>query len=275
MTTALNKNLLGLALVAILSGCATPPPSGVPVGQNPRDPLEGVNRQVYAFNDSLDRAVLKPVAQGYVNVVPGPVRSCVRNVFNNLGDVWSAANSVLQNRVPEGINMTFRFMLNTTMGVGGCFDVASKQGVPRVRADFGQTLGVWGLPTGPYLMLPLLGPSTIREASGTAVDFAFDPLALSAIVDNVPVRNSLYVLKLINTRANLLDVGNLLNDVALDSYAFTRDAYLQRRDSMVRGVKTDGEGNLPDYSLPDYGDDPATSSTPSTTPNPTAIPATR
>lgn len=274
MSIVMNKNLLGLAFVATLAGCATPPPSGVPVGENPRDPLEGVNRQVYAFNDSLDRAVLKPVAQGYVNVVPSPIRSCVRNAFNNLGDVWSAANSVLQNRVPEGINMTFRFLLNSTMGVGGCFDVASKQGVPRVRADFGQTLGVWGLPTGPYLMLPLLGPSTIREASGTAVDFAFDPLALSAIVDNVPVRNSLYVLKLINARANLLDVGNLLNDVALDSYAFTRDAYLQRRDSMVRGVKTDGEGNLPDYSLPDYGDDPSTAPA-STTPNPKGIPATR
>ena len=257
MRTNMNKNLLGLALIATLAGCAAPPAAG-PVGQDARDPFEGVNRQVYAFNDSLDRAVLKPVAQGYVNVVPSPIRSCIRNAYNNLGDVWSAANSVLQNRVPDGINMGFRFMLNSTMGVLGCFDVATKAGSPRIRADFGQTLGVWGVGAGPYLMLPLLGPSTVRDAGGTVVDFTFDPLALSNIIDNVPVRNSLIVLKLVNLRANLLDVGNLLNDVALDSYAFTRDAYLQRRNSMVKGVRSNGaDENLPDYSLPDYGDDPA------------------
>lgn len=261
----MNKNLLGLALIAGLTGCASTAPTG-PVGQDPRDPLEGFNRQVYAFNETVDRAVLKPVAQGYVNVVPSPVRSCVRNAFNNLGDVWSAANNMLQNRVHEGIHMGLRFMLNSTLGVLGCFDVASKNGAPRIKADFGQTLGVWGVPTGPYLMLPLLGPSTVREAGGTAVDFVADPLALSQVVDNVPIRNSLYVLRIVNARANLLDVGNLLNDVALDSYAFTRDAYLQRRNSMVQGVRSDGDddSNLPDYSLPDYSDDPAPTGKPAT-----------
>jgi phospholipid-binding lipoprotein MlaA len=243
----MNKNLFALALVASLCGCASVAGSG-----DPRDPIEGVNRQVYKFNDTLDRAVLKPVAQGYVKVVPNPVRTCVTNVFANLGDVWSAANSFLQNRAPDGINSVMRVMLNTTMGVGGCFDLATKNGAPRVRADFGQTLGVWGIGNGPYLVLPLFGPSTLRDAGGTAVDFVADPLALSNVIDNVPVRNSLAVLKLINIRANLLQVGNLLNDVALDSYAFTRDAYLQRRNSLVQGAKPDADG---EGTLPDYGDD--------------------
>ncbi|MDX3907986.1 MAG: VacJ family lipoprotein [Pigmentiphaga sp.] len=246
----MNNKFLAVVLAAGLAGCAA-----APEGQtaDPRDPLEGFNRGVYKFNDTVDRAVLKPVAQGYVNVVPSPVRSCVRNMFNNVGDVWSAINSFLQNRAPDGLNSGFRVLLNTTMGVFGCFDLATQNGLPRNKADFGQTLGVWGVGPGPYLVLPLLGPSTVRDAGGTVVDFVGDPVAVGNI-ENVPVRNTLYGLRAVNTRANLLEVGDLLDQVALDPYTFTRDAYLQRRASLIRGVKSDGN-ELPDYSLPDYGDD--------------------
>ncbi|GAA4324935.1 VacJ family lipoprotein [Pigmentiphaga soli] len=241
-----------MALAALLSGCAATQGQG----GDPRDPLEGFNRGVYKFNDTVDRHVLKPVAQGYVDVVPQPVRSCVSNVFSNLDDVWSAANSFLQNRAPDGINTVLRVLFNSTVGVFGCFDVASANNAPRIHADFGQTLGVWGLGPGPYLVLPLLGPSTIRDASGTAVDFYADPVSIGNLVDDVPVRNSLYGLRAVDTRAKLLQVGNLLNDVALDPYTFTRDAYLQRRDSLVRGARPGNGGDeaLPDYSLPDYDD---------------------
>lgn len=249
----MNKKFLTLALAAAsLAGCAS-----VPEGRqtDARDPFEGFNRSVYQFNDTVDRAVLKPVAQGYVDVVPSPVRSCVRNMFNNVGDVWSAINSVLQNRAPDGINSGFRFLFNSTVGVLGCFDVASANGLPRNKADFGQTMGVWGVGPGPYVVLPFLGPSTVRDTGGFAVDLLGDPMAISGI-DNVPLRNSTYGLKVVNIRANLLEAGNLLNDIALDPYTFTRDAYLQRRASLIRGVKAgDGDDTLPDYSLPDYEDE--------------------
>lgn len=246
----MNKKLLAWVLAAGLAGCAS-----VPDGKqaDPRDPLEGFNRSMYTFNDTVDRAVLKPVAQGYVNVVPSPVRSCVRNMFHNVGDVMSAINSFLQNRAPDGINTTFRVLFNTTMGVFGCFDLATQNGLPRNKADFGQTMGVWGVGSGPYLVLPFLGPSTVRDAGGTAVDFFADPVAVSNI-DNVPLRNSIYGLRIVNARANLLEVGNLLDQVALDPYTFTRDAYLQRRASLIRGANSQEE-ILPDYSLPDYDDD--------------------
>ena len=246
----MNKNILALVLAVGLTACASVPEGAPP---DPRDPLEGFNRSVYKFNDTVDRAVLKPVAQGYVNVVPSPVRSCVRNIFANVGDVMSALNSFLQNRAHDGINTTFRVLFNTTMGVFGCFDLATENGLPRNRADFGQTLGVWGVGSGPYLVLPFLGPSTIRDAGGTAVDFLADPVAVRNI-DNVPVRNSVYGLRIVNARANLLEVGNLLDQVALDPYAFTRDAYLQRRASLIRGARSE-DAELPDYSLPDYEDD--------------------
>lgn len=236
----------GLILAGTLAGCAT-----VPGGQPaPGDPLEGLNRSVYQFNDVVDRAILRPVARGYRAVVPSPVRTCVHNMYTNLRDIWGAANSFLQNRAPDGINGLGRVMLNTTMGGLGCFDLATGQGVPRKHNDFGITLGVWGIGEGPYLVLPIWGPSTVRDGVGLV---AAAEASVIAHIDNVRLRNTLIGLDAIDARANALDATDLLDDIALDPYSFVRDGYLQRRRAMVEGrLDTDS----PDYVLPDYGDDP-------------------
>lgn len=234
------------AAAAILAaGCAT-----VPGEPDPRDPLESMNRSVYQFNDAVDRAVFKPVAKTYQAVVPTPVRSCVSNFFGNLRDVWSSVNFFLQGQVPDGINTFGRVLMNTTVGGLGCFDAAATVGVPRQPNDFGMTLGVWGLQDGPYLVLPFFGPSTVRDGTGLLVD------TVGGVVDhveNVRVRNSLWGVGLLDTRSRLLDAGDMVDDLALDPYSFVRDAYLQRRRGQLNILR--GDAALPDYSLPDYGDD--------------------
>jgi len=248
MTIARVSRFTPLAAALLLAtGCAT-----VPGEPDPRDPLEGMNRSVYKFNDTVDRAVFRPVAQGYQAVVPSPVRSCVSNFFGNLGDVWSAINFFLQGEVPDGINGIGRVLMNTTVGGLGCFDAAETVGVPRQSNDFGITLGRWGVGSGPYLVLPFFGPSTVRDGAAKLVDVYGDPIDH---VDNVRVRNSLWATDLIDTRAQLLDVGDMVDDLALDPYSFVRDAYLQRRTGRINAAR--GEAGVPDYSLPDYGDDPA------------------
>lgn len=194
------------------------------------DPLEPINRGIYGFNDAVDRAVIKPVAQGYEKVVPSPVRSCVTNFFANLGDIWSSFNSFLQGDAHQGINSAGRVMLNSTLGVFGCFDLATGQGVPRVREDFGQTLAVWGVGSGPYLVLPLLGPSTLRDTIALPLDMAADPVGE---IDHTRTRNATTALEIIDTRTNLLPASKLVDDVALDPYSFVRDGYLQRRESLI------------------------------------------
>lgn len=233
---------------SLLAGCATV--------HNPdaRDPWEGFNRNVYVFNDTLDRAVLRPVAEAYTFITPQPVRSCVSNVFSNLGEVWGAANSFLQGRGLDGINTLGRFLFNTTMGVGGCFDVASKTGANKIPNDLGVTLGVWGVSQGPYLVLPLMGSSSVRDGVGFAGDIYFNPTSLTHI-ENVRWRNSLLGLRLVDTRAQLLDASRMLDRVALDPYSFVRDAYLQRRAAQVNG--RDGDPALPDYSIDDDAPAPA------------------
>jgi len=212
--------------LALLQGCATGPQA------NPADPLEPFNRGVYRFNEGLDRAVLKPVATAYRDVTPQPVRTGVTNFFENLGDVWSFVNNLLQGRPAEAGDSLFRFTTNTLWGVGGLFDVASGLNIPKHKEDFGQTLGVWGLNAGPYVVLPVFGPSSVRDTAGLAVDMQG---SLVSQADNVPVRNSLSGLRVVDTRANLLEAGNLLDQAALDKYAFVRDAYLQRRQSQIKG----------------------------------------
>lgn len=234
-----------LLAASLAAGCAT-----VPGEPDPRDPLESMNRSVYQFNDTVDRAVFRPVATAYRDIVPNPVRSCVSNFFDNLRDVWSAANSMLQGRVPDGINSIGRVLMNTSLGVFGCYDRAAQVGVPAIPNDFGTTLGVWGVGPGPYLVLPIIGPSTVRDGTGLAVD-AYG--GVIGNIENVRVRNSLFGTNLLDKRARLLDAGDLVDDLALDPYSFVRDAYLQQRQRRIRGID---DSELPDYSLPDYGDDP-------------------
>lgn len=256
---------MGLALAsgALLAGCTAIP------NPTPDDPWESYNRSMYTVNDALDRAILKPIATGYETITPKPVRTCVHNIFNNLSDVWSAINSFIQGRGHDFVNTFGRILFNTTMGLGGCIDVASMNGARRIPNDFGVTLGVWGFGPGPYVVLPLLGPSTARDGIGTAISLAspISPTAFIFAIDDVPVRNSIVGLYFIDVRANLLDADKLVDQIALDKYSFIRDAYLQRRRAMVQsrrqgsaavgesGVTNHSQDALPDYSLPDYSDE--------------------
>lgn len=225
---------------AALAGCATTTPA------LPQDPYEPFNRAVYRFNDALDVALLKPVATGYAKIVPGPIRTCVSNVFGNLGDLWSAVNSVLQGKGGQGANTVMRFAVNTGFGFGGCIDIASEiDGLQRQREDFGQTLGKWGIASGPYLVLPVFGPSTVRDGLGLVVDLSADPIMR---VDDVATRNTATGLRVISTRAELLDASRILEGAAIDPYAFLRDAYLQRRNSQIH------DGEPPEAPPPIYED---------------------
>jgi phospholipid-binding lipoprotein MlaA len=225
--------LVALAFLALLAACASGP------NANPRDPLEPFNRSMTDVNDAVDGAVLKPVATVYRDITPDPVRTGVNNFFQNLGDVWSFINATLQLRPREAAENFLRFNVNTVFGVAGLFDVASEMGLERTRLDFGQTLGRWGVPSGPYLVLPLFGPSSIRDAAGFSIESRGD---LVQGLSDIPMRNSLYVLRAVETRANLLRATNLLEGAALDKYSFTRDLYLQRRESQIDDLKDKGIG---------------------------------
>lgn len=235
---------LATATLALASGCATVPPGAA--SANPADPWENWNRKVFAFNDAVDEAVLKPVAQAWRDVVPQLVRTGVSNFFGNIGDVWSAANQVLQGKVGNGLEMGMRVLTNTLFGLGGLLDPATEARLPRRSEDFGQTLGVWGLPPGPYLVLPLLGPSSVRDAAGLPLD-------------RYATRTTVYVdaeawmltaLQLVNVRSELLATTQLLSDVSLDRYSFIRDGYLSRRLDQVY------DGAPPMEVFEDIGDDP-------------------
>lgn len=218
---------IAVALLALAGGCATVPAG--PSAANPVDPWEGFNRQVFAFNDAVDEAVLKPVAQLYQDWVPQLVRTGVGNVFGNIGDVWSTANHFLQGKVGSGLEMGMRVLTNTIFGLGGLLDPATEMRLPRRSEDFGQTLGVWGLPPGPYLVLPLLGPSSVRDTAGLPLDrYATSP---TLFVDaNVYATGAL---QLVNVRAELLATTKLVTEVSLDRYSFIRDGYLARRRDQV------------------------------------------
>ncbi len=218
----LRRILVPALLVLTLAGCAT--------GPDRRDPFEPFNRGVLKFNDELDAAVVKPVATAYQDYVPSPARKAVSNVFSNLGDVWSMANSLLQFKFPQAAESLMRVSINTVLGFYGILDIATEAGLQRHREDFGQTLGFWGVPSGPYLVLPLLGPSSVRDASGFVVDRRAD---LVRAVDPEDARNGLYALRIVDTRATFLRAGRLLEEVSLDRYTFLRDAYLQRRQAEI------------------------------------------
>ena len=233
------------ATFLLISGCATRP------GGDPRDPFEPFNRGVTKFNDAIDESLLRPVATGYVRVVPQPVRTGVRNFFSNLTDFWSAINNGLQGNVRYAGESWMRFNVNTVFGLGGILDIASELEIERHREDFGQTLGRYGVPAGPYLVLPLLGPSTLRDALVLPIEAEGN---LLTHIGDVPVRNSLAGLRVVDARAGLLRTSTLLEGAALDRYTFTRDAYLQvRRAQIAEGVKqnpADEEAQKDDGKLP-------------------------
>jgi phospholipid-binding lipoprotein MlaA len=210
-----------LALALSLAACAT---------TNPRDPLEPMNRKIFGFNEAVDQVLIKPVAAGYAAAVPSFVQTGFSNFINNIKDVWSAVNLVLQGRPGEGAQELLRVGINTTMGWGGLLDIATPMQLERHNEDLGQTFGVWGVPSGPYLVLPLFGPSTLRDAAGMPADNYFSPTLL---FQQVPDINATRVVTVIHTRAQLLDATSLMSDVALDKYAFVRDAYLQRRRNLI------------------------------------------
>ena len=218
-TRTFIATLLGMGLI---TGCAT---SG-----NAKDPIEGFNRAMYAFNDGVDKAVIKPVAKGYDAVLPNPVRTGVTNFFGNIADLFIGVNNLLQGKVSDGGGDLGRVVVNTTVGVLGVFDVASGMGLEKHEEDFGQTFGHWGMGSGAYVVLPLLGPRTVRDTGGLVLDVATDPVAY---IDHVPTRNTLFALRAINDRANLLPAEKVIEEAALDKYSYIRDAYLQRRRSLV------------------------------------------
>ncbi len=205
----------------VLTGCATS------LDANPKDPWEPMNRKVFAMNDSVDKAVVRPVAVAYKDYTPDLAQKGINNFFGNLRDVWSTVNSAFQLKVGETAELAGRVLVNTTVGVVGLFDVATPLNLKKHREDFGKTLGYWGVPSGPYLVMPFFGPSTLRDASGFVVDVKLNPTFHD--IKNVRVRNSLYVINAVDVRKGLLGVEDNLNAVALDRYSFIRDAYLQRR----------------------------------------------
>ena len=209
------------------------PPARISSKTSSKDPLEGMNRIFFRLNDTVDRAALRPLAEGYEKVVPRPVRTCVRNFFSNLGGVLVGANSLLQGQVTDALSDACRVLINTTIGLGGCFDVASDLGLDKHDRDFGQTLGKWGAGSGPYLVLPLLGPSNVRDGTGTIIRSLTNPVTF----DHVPTRNQLFFIQMLSVRAEFLAASRVVDDVSFDPYIFVRDFYMQRRQSMIGGKK--------------------------------------
>jgi phospholipid-binding lipoprotein MlaA len=210
-------------LVAVLAGCATP--------KNPRDPLEPLNRAVYAFNHDLDRVALKPAALAYREVVPTPVRGGITSFFGNFRDVTTAINNLLQLKVAQAASDAGRVAINSTVGILGVFDVASRLGLQKHEEDFGQTLGRWGVADGPYLVLPLLGPSNARDAVGWVGDYFTDPEFY--LIEDEPWTWIVFGTRVVNVRANLLEAERLLEQAAVDRYSFLREAYSQRRRNQI------------------------------------------
>ena len=219
---------VAVAAASLLAGCAT---SG-----NPKDPIEGFNRAMFAFNEGLDAAIIKPVATGYDAVLPSPIRTGVTNFFGNIEDLFIGVNNLLQGKVPQAFSDLGRVLINTTVGLLGVIDFASDAGLEKHDEDFGQTFGRWGVGNGAYVVVPLFGPRTARDTVGLILDSAVDPVG-----DHKPrgTRNAALVLRLVNKRANLLPADKVVEEAALDKYSYVRDAYLQRRRSLIH------DGNPP------------------------------
>ncbi len=243
---SLHRSLV-LLVACLLGACATvPPPTGAaPSSAAAIDPWEGWNRKVFAFNDAIDTAVLKPVATVWRDVVPSPIRQGVSNFFGNIGDIWSGANHLLQGKLASGLETGMRVLSNTFFGLGGVLDPATEMGLTRRSEDFGQTLAVWGVGNGPYFVLPLLGPSTLRDTAALPLDrYGGSPARIFSDYNTYVVTS----VQLVQLRAELLDTTKLLDQVALDKYSFVREAFLARRlDQIFDGAPP----------LPKFEDEPA------------------
>ncbi|HEX3382970.1 MAG TPA: VacJ family lipoprotein [Paraburkholderia sp.] len=237
----LRNTALALTAAGLISGCATAP------DRKPGDPFEPANRVIFNFNDGVDRYIAQPVAKGYQKVTPQPLRTAVSNFFSNLGDLTNAANNLLQLKITDATEDIMRFAFNSVFGLGGLLDWATPAGLPKHQQDFGLTLGHWGIPSGPYLVLPLFGPSTVRDSMGLVVDVKFNPLNYI----EPATRNPLYVLQFVSTRSDLLGATSLLEQAALDKYSFVRDAYTQQRLARLRGT-SNANPPLPNYD--NHGD---------------------
>lgn len=223
-----SKNLILISILTVLCGCASTQTIDSTAGN--KDSLESANRVFFNVNETLDKHLMKPIAEAYVEVTPRPVRTGVTNFFNNLTYLNVILNDFLQGKFEQGVNDSLRFIFNSTLGIGGLFDVAATDmGLPMNREDFGQTLATWGIDEGSYLTLPLLGPNTVRDSTDQVASTFTNPFFYFTSAIFFPIG----VLDLMNTRANLLEASNLRDEAAIDPYAFTREAYLQQREFLI------------------------------------------
>jgi phospholipid-binding lipoprotein MlaA len=225
----MSSTRIYLLLISLaLNGCAATRGDSVQGGENPHDPLEPFNRGMYKFNDAVDKAILKPVATGYNTIMPEPGKIMVRNFFSNLDDIIVTINDLLQLKFTQAASDGTRVLFNSTFGILGLINVTDR--LEKHNEDFGQTLGYWGVSSGPYIVLPFFGPRTIRDSAGLYVDSYASPIRL---ISNIPVRNEMYATRMVSLRAGLLDQEKILDEAAIDRYTFIRDAYLQQRQSLV------------------------------------------
>ena len=211
------------------------------------DPLEPINRVIFEFNEVVDDNILEPVAKGYKYVTPDPVERGISNFFSNLGEINTIANDLLQLKFQQAAKDSLRFVVNSTIGVLGVFDVATTLGLSKNKEDFGQTLGFWGVPNGPYLVLPFLGPSSFRDAPGAFVDYELSPVEQLHHEE----RQALRLINIIETRAKLLRATKILDTAAKDKYIFIRESYLQKRESLVRDGENEEEFEIDVYGIDD------------------------
>ena len=236
------KRLLLLCLASMLLACASIPAGVEP---SPNDPWEPFNRSVFEFNEGLDAYLLKPVVAGYRFVLPEFVRDGIYNFFSNYNDIYTALNNLLQGKPDYAFNDLMRVVVNTTFGLGGLIDMATPGGLEKHKEDWGQTFGVWGVPSGPYVVLPFFGPSSVRDTFGTVADLETD--YLFKYIHNVGLRNSITGLRVVNARNTYYEAGDLLDGAAIDKYSFMRDAYIQRRAYQINEGREDEEPPMPAY----------------------------
>lgn len=239
------KRLLLLSVTCFFVGCASIPAGVEP---SPRDPWESFNRSVFEFNEGLDTYLLKPVVAAYRFILPEIVREGIYNFFSNYSDIYTALQNLLQGKPDYAFNDLMRVAVNTIFGLGGLMDVATPGGLEKHKEDWGQTFGVWGIPSGPYVVLPFFGPSTVRDTFGTAADLETD--YLFRYIPDVGLRNSITGLRVVNARNTYYEAGDLLDGAAIDKYSFLRDAYLQRREYQINEGRNDEEPLMPVYENP-------------------------